>query len=175
MGKHGKLAKTRSNPVAKRRLQVWHYSDRGQNYADNVQLADFLTSTKLKNWVALPIEPTNASSYGQYFPLEVDLIYLVTKPRFSDLFKPRSEQTHCNAVGDLIEVLDSTLPQEIKRFFRHKREEPHQLVLFPLDGSLTEAERFKHTHVRMLKSLRVTCFTATEKSPVEPRDVPAEM
>jgi len=56
------------------RLQVWHYSTRRRNFADNSLLSQFLLSNQdLKGWVPRAVKPAVSEqvSGDKYFPLEV--------------------------------------------------------------------------------------------------------
>ncbi|KAK0622709.1 hypothetical protein B0T14DRAFT_514317 [Immersiella caudata] len=167
--------------VPTHRLQVWHYSHRRQNYEDNALLSRTLESEPeaMKGWVPQAVKPTKGEqeSCGHYFPLEVDLVFLPPKPQSTfSLFRSASSRGHLSdPISDLAEIFCATLPAVIKRYFEVRHGEPHQLVLFPTENALSDADNNKNTHVVVLKSLAVSCTTTIVPAAIPPTGVPAEI
>jgi hypothetical protein len=108
---------------------------------------------------------------------KVDLVFPPPKPRSKfALFNFKPQQPPSDPVSDLVEVFFGTLPVVIKKYFKARPGEPHHLVLFPTNNVLSDEAKHNHTHIIVLKSLKVVSSTApTVCAVAPPSDVPTEM
>ncbi|KAK0671583.1 hypothetical protein QBC41DRAFT_371756 [Cercophora samala] len=156
-----------NNTIADFRLQVWRYTPRGRNYKDNESTAKFLTQhCDLKGWTAQPssLDKIDDQPHGNFVPLEVNFRFKVTAGKGDRRY---------DHIADLMELFELVFPSKLEEFFLPVQQHTttHHMVLVPFGNRLAKETVYKHTRVKILRSLEIQSSIVVERSLITPIDM----